>query len=426
MAAAYDNLDADDNELDTDGEEDIDDFTSSAVPLLSESGELCEEEAESADAASLPIGYLKPTGLRSLFSKKRTKRGVCPLCGQVVRSGTHFCLRAEEEVREGQSADAARSEGNAHFRAGRHREAVAAYAEALQHTPKDARVWSNRAAAYMALGRKAEALSDAEVAMQLAPAWPKGYIRKALILESEGNWGSAGRVYELMISKCEDAEAQPNWRRRLVVARARSTIAARVREMPAPFCDTAVRARRQNSLRAGAEKDLDVMECSRRLDLAREAKVHGNRNADVRDWEAARTCYLRGLHLLDFCAAQQLDLLELSPSDVPREQARLEAALMLNQALCEGHLGAHSVAADLCASVLELDPSSTKARYRRAQALTEMQEFDAALEEVYVGLAQQPDESALLSLLYRVQVKRQSFRRREKAQFANMFSAKAV
>lgn len=45
---------------------------------------------------------------------------------------------------------------------------------------------SNRSAALLKLNKLAKALADADECLKLDPSWPKGWMRKGLVLESQG------------------------------------------------------------------------------------------------------------------------------------------------------------------------------------------------------------------------------------------------
>mmetsp|Transcript_122626 Transcript_122626/g.318852 ORF Transcript_122626/g.318852 Transcript_122626/m.318852 type:complete len:445 (-) Transcript_122626:25-1359(-) len=410
--------------------EDIDDdgadIDAGAAPLLR--GSDSDGRAEPAPSSLLGLAGGMPRGASALprwlvsgssgrsSGKKgpgapKKVKGVCPLCRQLVGSGSHRCSSAEWRVWEGQKSDAARADGNALFRQGRYEEAAAAYSEALNHSPCDAKLWSNRAAALTILGEFDKALADCEATIRLAPSWTKGYYRKALLFEGRREWSAATQVYEELLEKCPmPEEATAKARRRLPLMRARFQAVVQASGFPSPFCDEAVRERWQGLVASGAMISADIAECERRLKAAEDAKVAGNEEVGRSNWPAASANYTRGLVLLNFC-----------PKEPWREQAKLEAALRLNMALCEEKVGRHLEAASLCAEVLLLEPTNVKARFRRATALCEMQDFDAGLEETELALAIQPREAALLALRQRLLQQRQAYRRKEKAQFARIF-----
>lgn len=397
-----------DNQASDEEEDDVDDLGNADVPLLD--GQLIDDEAPSMTKKHA-IGFSR------FFSKGRRTKGVCPLCQQVVTSGAHVCSFTEWKVHQGKRSEAVRCDGNIHFRAKRYESAVAAYTEALEHTPDDAKLWSNRAAAQMLLGQHEESLLDSKAAIRLTPSWAKGYFRKALVLRARADWDAAIKTYEQVLSNCPKSEEQAKARKCLAAVRAQKLLDERIQALPQPFSESLVRTRWQDMLDNGAERLTDIMdsfECSRRLQEAETAKADGNVEVGKRAWEAARECYERGLALLRYCAAE--------PSE---EQARVEAALMLNLALCEAHCHRHTSAAKLCTVVLQLNPRCVKARFRLATALSEMHDYDTAAEEAQIALALQPHEPAVQALRQRLQEKRQTLRRRQKAQFARLFSSES-
>ncbi|KAH3744169.1 hypothetical protein Pelo_14428 [Pelomyxa schiedti] len=99
--------------------------------------------------------------------------------------------------------------GNAAFRDGRFQESVELYTSALacvpvpvpaSHSPDDTVpvnnefLYSNRSAAYTALGRYEEAIADGEACIAADPSWAKAYYRKALPLLKMGRLSEALEV----------------------------------------------------------------------------------------------------------------------------------------------------------------------------------------------------------------------------------------
>lgn len=355
------------------------------------------------------------SGLTESKDKKQQSpqkvKGICPLCRQAVGKGSHLCASAEWKVREGEKSDAARSDGNALFRRGQYAAAVAAYSEALEHSPNDAKLWSNRAAAYTQLGNYAKALEDSEATIRLAPSWAKGYYRKAMLLEARRDWEAAAVAYRQVLANCakpEDALAKA--RRRLPVMEARLQASVRAANLPAPYCAVAVQAWWRGRLGSGLRDKPDADERERRMAAAEAAKTEGNEAAKRWEWQNARESYLRGLSLNAFDTQE--------PSE---DQARLDAALRLNRGLCELRLGRYSQAIQLCTEVLDLEPTSVKARFRRASALNELEDYDAALQDVETALALQPNEKAVLALRQQLHERRLAYKRRERARFGRIF-----
>lgn len=78
-------------------------------------------------------------------------------------------------------ADEEREKGNEFFKQQQYPEAIKHYTEALRRNPKDARVYSNRAACYTKLGALPEGLKDANKCIELDPSFTKGYSRKGAV-----------------------------------------------------------------------------------------------------------------------------------------------------------------------------------------------------------------------------------------------------
>lgn len=108
--------------------------------------------------------------------------------------------RAKAAIYDPELAEAARNEGNNHFKEGRYVEAVTAYTEAIRRDEKDPRAYSNRAACYLKLAAIPEGLKDCEKALQLDPNFIRAYIRKAALLYAKKDFSEC-------LEACEKAAA---------------------------------------------------------------------------------------------------------------------------------------------------------------------------------------------------------------------------
>ncbi|MCI15978.1 heat shock protein STI-like, partial [Trifolium medium] len=75
------------------------------------------------------------------------------------------------------AADGAKAKGNAAFSSGDFATAIRHFSEAINLTPSDHVLYSNRSAAYASLRNYIDALADAEKTVKLKPHWSKGYSR---------------------------------------------------------------------------------------------------------------------------------------------------------------------------------------------------------------------------------------------------------
>ena len=119
------------------------------------------------------------------------------------RGGGPPLERAEAEARQAavpagfESAEAARTQGNAAYQAGRHAEAAGLYTAALgllqeRAGRERAVLLSNRCAALVALGvLGGEAVADARGAVLADPSFVKGHLRLGTALLDRGDWADA-------------------------------------------------------------------------------------------------------------------------------------------------------------------------------------------------------------------------------------------
>ena len=108
----------------------------------------------------------------------------CSRCG---------CSSIDHEIAH---ADDARAWGDDAFATGELRAAITAYSQALAAAPGDAKAYSNRAAAILALGENpGGALEDARRAVRIEPEWAKARVRVGEALTALGRHEEAARAY---------------------------------------------------------------------------------------------------------------------------------------------------------------------------------------------------------------------------------------
>jgi len=89
-----------------------------------------------------------------------------------------------------------RAQGNTAFQAKQYHQAIEFYTRSIDAAPGDARLYSNRSAAYGALHFDGHALADALMATTLQPAWPKGHFRLGVALIQCKKWVDASDALE--------------------------------------------------------------------------------------------------------------------------------------------------------------------------------------------------------------------------------------
>ncbi|XP_010887347.1 tetratricopeptide repeat protein 31 isoform X1 [Esox lucius] len=93
---------------------------------------------------------------------------------------------------------------------GQYAQAVSMFTEAIKYDPKDYRFFGNRSYCYGCLQQFPQALADAEMSIQLAPDWPKGYFRKGSALMGMKRYSEAEKAMEQVLELDEDCEEAVN------------------------------------------------------------------------------------------------------------------------------------------------------------------------------------------------------------------------
>ena len=131
--------------------------TTSAAEEEDDDDDIVIEEVEEDDEEDLPsVEFVRPPTSTSLVT---------------VRQAPAASVDAERVTKE------KREEGNALFSKKKFKEAIVKYAEGLAADPYDAKLYSNRSASFLALGRWREAKEDAEECTKLDPSQVKGWFR---------------------------------------------------------------------------------------------------------------------------------------------------------------------------------------------------------------------------------------------------------
>jgi len=115
---------------------------------------------------------------------------------------------AEEAYINPEMSEAEKQKGNEFFKKGDFSNAVKHYGEAIKRNPKDAKIFSNRAACYTKLMSFDLALADCEQAIKLEPTFVKAYLRKAKVLQGMGQSSKAISAYEKVLEmdpNCSEA-----------------------------------------------------------------------------------------------------------------------------------------------------------------------------------------------------------------------------
>ena len=161
----------------------------------------------------------------------------CSRCG---------CSSIDHEIAH---ADDARARGNDAFATGELRAAITAYSQALAAAPGDAKAYSNRAAAILALGgNPGGALEDASRAARIEPEWAKARVRVGEALTALGRHDEAARAYGVA------AKLDPAYR---AAAAEAASKAARAERTNGKFHETAAASKKKNDADTTRSDDAD-------------------------------------------------------------------------------------------------------------------------------------------------------------------------
>ena len=103
--------------------------------------------------------------------------------------------------------DDLKQHGNACYKAGDHLGAILHYSQALEKSPDDPKLYSNRSAAFADSGQLSHAHADALSAIKLDSSWAKGYFRAGVALDRLGQKADAISFFDKALALDPDNES---------------------------------------------------------------------------------------------------------------------------------------------------------------------------------------------------------------------------
>ncbi|KAM9677441.1 peptidyl-prolyl cis-trans isomerase D isoform 2-T2 [Trichechus inunguis] len=149
--------------------------------------------------------------------------------------------------------------------------------------------------------------------------------------------------------------------------------------------------------------------------ITEDLKNIGNTFFKSQNWEMAIKKYAKVLRYMEGSKAvtEKADSSKLQP---------VALSCVLNIAACKLKMSDWQGAIDSCVEALEIDPSNTKALYRRAQGWQGLKEYDQALADLKKAQEIAPEDKAIQAELLKVKQKIKAQKDKEKAAYAKMFA----
>jgi len=256
-----------------------------------------------------------------------------------------------QQRKENKKATEYKNKGNKSFGEKKYKESIDWYTKAIKADPGDPAFYSNRCAAYSALGQHDKALEDANLCIKTDTKWAKGYYRKATVLISLNNHPEAKKVLE------EGLKQEPN---------------------------NADLMKKLSEIKIVPEnKPKQTTDDGKPLTDAQKAKEEGNFHYKESRYDKAIECYTKAISL----------------TTDPKEKA----VFLNNRAACKAQLQMYQEVVQDCHLVLEMDPDNVKALLRRGLAYENKEIYRLAKNDMKRALELEPSARQASEALVRLE-----------------------
>ncbi|XP_075807132.1 peptidyl-prolyl cis-trans isomerase D isoform X1 [Microtus pennsylvanicus] len=163
------------------------------------------------------------------------------------------------------------------------------------------------------------------------------------------------------------------------------------------------------------DADIDLKDVDKILLITEDLKNIGNTFFKSQNWEMAVKKYAKVLRYVASSKAvvEKADSSRLQP---------IALSCVLNIGACKLKMSNWQGAIDSCLEALEMDPSNTKALYRKAQGWQGLKEYDQALADLKKAQEIAPGDKAIQAELLKVKQMIKAEKDKEKAVYAKMFA----
>eukprot|EP00903_Cladosiphon_okamuranus_P005515 g5494.t2 len=289
------------------------------------------------------------------------------------------------------AAEAHKSAGNAFFKNGDYRNAIAKYSDAIAADPTNHTYWSNRSASYAGLNEWEEAARDAAECIKVNKNFVKGYFRLATAKKNLNELDAAADVIK----------------RGLCVEPRNADLKKNLKEI-----DELIRGEKVAQFISQAEAQLkagDYGAAMRAVDAGMRLDAGNSDLKAVMDrakpkFEAAERSRKSGLSSTELLKEKGDDFYKKASFEdaiakytecldsLPDKKSELAIKCFSNRSACYKQLSNFDATVEDTTSVLEVDPNNVKALVRRAQAFEAIERYRFALQDVRTVLSMPHDK----------------------------------
>lgn len=164
------------------------------------------------------------------------------------------------------------------------------------------------------------------------------------------------------------------------------------------------------------DSDVELNDVEKIVSIAEDVKNIGNTLFKSQNWEMATKKYNKALRYVESSK-------DVTGDDNIEKLNPIALSCNLNIAACKLKMADWRAAIESCYEALEIDPSNTKALYRRAQGWQGLKDYDQALEDLKKAHEVAPEDKAISAELIRVKQKMKEQKEKERAVYAKMFAS---
>ncbi|XP_043718896.1 inactive TPR repeat-containing thioredoxin TTL3-like [Telopea speciosissima] len=418
-----------------------------------------QQQPSSTSTANNVLEYLPKTGRENGSGGRRSNAGVM---GNIVRRSSFDDSQEQQQQQQQQGSfcralskrldpEELKVMGNEEYKKGRFAEALSLYDRAILLDPNKAAYRSNKSAALTGMGRLLEAIFECREAIRIDPSYQRAHHRLATLFlrlgeaekalnhykqsgpEASSNDYAKVQAVQTHVNRCNEARRIKDWQTLLKESRtAISSGADSALQVLAMQAEALLKLQRHDdadtTLTTWPAFDMDactkffgpttysfILQIQAQVDMAagrfEDAVVAAQRacrldssnrevSAMVRKARAVSLARNRGndhfkaSKFLEACVAYGEGL----------EHDPLNSVLLCNRAACRSKLDQFEKAVEDCTHALNLRPSYSKARLRRADSYAKLERWEAAIQDYEMLIRKTPGDVEVGRALFEAQL----------------------